>query len=255
MIKQRKNFIDRTGEEYSTNEGYSIKIIEYFDCENCTIQFTDGTLIKNTRYDHIKKGQIRNPFHKSVYGVGYTGIGRHSKWDGKKRMKKYEKWSGILERCYSEKCQIKFSSYVGALVCEEWKCFQNFGDWFECNFDSETMQGWALDKDILVKGNKIYSPETCCFVPQEINNLLTKASKMRGKCPIGVHILGTKFVAQISINKSMVHLGMFDTSEEAFQAYKTAKEAHIKELAYKWKPYITKPCYQALCNYRVEITD
>ena len=113
-----------------------------------------------------------------------------------------------------------------------------------------------LDKDTLVKGNKIYSPETCIFVPQRINYLFLNSGGSRGLLPLGVYTVGKKYASRTSKNgKRSVYLGSFDTPEEAFLAYKTAKEAYIKEVADEYKDKIPKKLYDALYAYTVEITD
>lgn len=236
-------YVDRTGEKYITNEGYTVEIIEYFNAHNCTIQFEDKNTIKNLAFYQIRTGQIKNIFHKSVFGKGFRGKGSY-KIGGKK----YSTWIQLLRRCYDEKYQEKQPTYKDVVVCEEWHNFQNFAKWFEENY----IEGFHLDKDILFKGNKIYSPETCAFVPQEINSLFTNRGNYRGIFPIGVLKRGEKFRSCVS---SIGQLGTFDTPEEAFQAYKTAKERHIKEVAEKWKDKITEQTYQALINYKVEIDD
>ena len=244
-------FIDRTGEKHLTKEGYVIEIIKYFRWGDCTIQFEDGNILKNRIYKNIVKGNIKNPFHKSICRVGYFGAGKYSR---KKHLKIYQTWQSMLQRCYDEKLQEKYPTYKGCQVGGNWYNFQVFAKWFEETYNPETIQGWHLDKDILFKGNKIYSPETCCFIPNKINILFTKRDSKRGKYPIGVCKSGDKFKADLKINNKKVYLGTFDTPEEAFQAYKTAKEAHIKETADEWKLQITEQVYQALINYKVEIT-
>ena len=119
------------------------------------------------------------------------------------------------------------------------------------------LEGWELDKDILQKGNKLYSKETCCFVPHEINLLLTKSNRSRGEYPVGVcfHKPSGKFVAQLAINGKRKHLGLFASPEEAFQAYKLAKEAQIKVVAEKWKHLLDEWVFQALMAYEVTIDD
>jgi len=139
-------------------------------------------------------------------------------------------------------------------VCEEWRNFQNFAKWFEKNYKNEIMEKWQLDKDILVKRNKVYSPETCAFVPREINCLFTKTTKVRGNLPIGVTKEYNKFRAQSCSNKKR-YLGTFTTPEEAFQSYKKSKEIYIKEIADKWKGLISEQVYEAMYNYKVEIND
>ena len=104
----------------------------------------------------------------------------------------------------------------------------------------------------------MYSPDTCCFVPNEINALFIKHDSKRGKYPIGVSLHNKKFCARINIfKKGSVWLGTFDTPELAFLAYKRAKEAYIKDTAqmYYDKGKITKRVYDALMKYEVEITD
>lgn len=88
----------------------------------------------------------------------------------------YSTWLSMLKRCYNIEFQFKHSSYIGCSVHEDWHNFQNFAKWYDENYYSIGNERIALDKDILVKGNKIYSPETCIFVPHNINNLFTKGN-------------------------------------------------------------------------------
>ena len=119
----------------------------------------------------------------------------------------------------------------------------------------------ALDKDILVKGNKTYSPNTCVFVPQNINTLFIKSNKIRGKYPIGVTFNKDKNKYQAQCNtlingKNMKKtLRLYNTIEEAFNAYKQFKEANIKQIADYYKENIPDKLYEAMYNYKVEITD
>lgn len=243
---------NRIGEKHITNEGYTIEIIGCFSAINITIQFNNGVIFNNNTYQNIKNGEIKNPYHKSVFGVGYFGVGKYNQ---KTHRKVYQTWQNMMQRCYDDKYQERQPTYKGCSVIEEWCNFQVFAKWHEENYDYEIMQGWNLDKDILIKGNKIYSSDTCCFVPQEINTLFTRREAGRGKYPIGVNRVGNKFKATININSKATHLGIFITPKEAFQKYKTAKEKYLKEMAEKWKDQITKPTYRALINYKIEITD
>jgi len=240
----------KVGEKYITNEGYKIEIIEYFSFANCTIRFEDDTKLNNVRFDHIKNGSIRNPFHKSVIGVGYLGEGTYKTKEKGKMTSAYNTWCKMLERCYSEKFRIKYPTYKDVTVCEKWHNFQNFAKWFEENY----VEGFHLDKDILCKNCKIYSPETCCFVPQEINNLFTVRSNYRGDYPIGILKRGSMFHCRIN-KTERIFIGSFHTVEEAFQAYKKAKESYIKEIANKYKLKIIEACYKVLINYKIKIND
>ena len=162
-------------------------------------------------------------------------------------------WRSMLSRCYSKKYQEKEPSYIDCSVCEEWLLFSNFKRWFDENY----VEGYHLDKDILIKGNKVYSPETCCFVPFEINALLIKCNRTRGLYPIGVCKCKNRFRAYLRVSCSRLFLGSFVTIEEAFNAYKKAKEAYIKDVAQRYydKGEITERVYDALMRYEVEITD
>lgn len=159
----------------------------------------------------------------------------------------------MIRRCYDEKAIERRSCYLGCFVCKEWLYLSNFMAWYNQN----CKPGYQIDKDILIKGNKIYSPETCLCVPRRINALFISARSARGKYPIGVTRHYKKFEAQINYGHRSVSLGDYDTPEEAFAAYKTAKEAYIRQIAQEYydKGEITQRVYDALMRYEVEITD
>jgi hypothetical protein len=243
--------LERVGEKWTTNDFGDIIIVGYANAHNCDVKFEDNTVVKGLSYTNIKKGRVSNPNSITVYGVGFIGQGKYTSKINGKTTKVYDTWTGILRRCYSKKFHLKYSTYKYCTVEQSWHNFQVFAKWFEENY----VEGFQLDKDILVKGNKVYSPETCCFVPQEINSIFVSCKSVRGRYPLGVSESNKKFKGSIQLKGKQVTLGRFNTPEEAFQAYKTAKEAYIKEVADKWKDRITKECYGALYNYVVEITD
>ena len=171
--------------------------------------------------------------------------------------KEYKLWQNMLRRCYSDNSKKKRPTYEGCEVSDNFKYYEYFYEWrhSQIGFGNE---GWHLDKDLLVKGNKVYSEKTCVFLPREINQLLTRREALRGKHLIGVCWSKTAnaFVAQARKNKGKRgHLGYFNTELEAFNAYKEAKESFVKEQANKWKGKIDDRAYNALMNYTVEITD
>ena len=239
------------GKIYITNENYKITVIGYENKKKVSIQFENG-YITNVMINNIKKGAIKNPYHPSVFNLGYYGVGKYRAKINRVDTKSYKTWYNMFLRCYSKKIQEKQPTYTVCSIDERWHNFQNFAEWYEENYK----EGFQLDKDILIKGNKIYSPETCCFVPQKINILFIKNNINRGKYPIGVVKEGNRYIACLKLGHGIQkYLGTFDTIEEAFNAYKIAKEAYIKEVANKWKDQITEECYEAMYNYKVEITD
>ena len=252
------NSNDYIGLEITNNFGSKIKIIEYNGWDNVIVQFEDGYK-KKIRYDYFKSKNIKSPYERRTYGLGYLGEGENKTKENGKHTYKYKTWDGILQRCYSKIKQELRPTYKDCTVCEEWHNFQNFGKWFDENFyqiENETM---CLDKDILHKGNKIYSPETCIFVPNRINVLFTKSDKTRGKYPIGVQKHKNKFIARCSTynnnNCNEKYLGSFYSAEEAFNSYKIFKEKYIKQVADEYKDKIPQKLYEAMYNYKVDITD
>lgn len=188
---------------------------------------------------------------KKVYGVGINDS------TPKSNPTAYYKWRRMLERCYSERYLVKKPTYRGCTVCDEWITFSNFEKWF-CDPNNGYREGYHLDKDIIVKGNKIYSPQTCCFVPQEINSIFIKDNAKRGELPIGVtRGYQNTFVAQVDFRGIIQYLGSYKTKELAFNAYKREKEFIIKIIGdeYYKDGLITERVYNALLNYKVEITD
>jgi len=229
------------------------RFINYQGCPFTIIAFDGGCVINNRELRCINKGSIKNPLYPTIFNRGFKGVGKYRQSSNGNDTKIYRKWYGVFERCYCPKSHITNPTYGDCEVDEHWNDFQVFGKWFEENYKPEYMDKWELDKDILIKGNKIYSPETCVFVPKEINTLFIKCDKSRGDCPIGVsyHKESSKFQAKGFANG----FKYFNHKLDAFNYYKQEKEAYIKLIANKWRGQITEECYWALMNYQVEITD
>ncbi len=243
---------NRVGERYFTKEGYWLEIIEYFSSINSTVRFEDGTVIYNKKFWSIIKGTIEHPLRRRVYGVGFRGIGKYSR---KTNPQAHITWRNILCRCYDDQNRtIKNTVYDRCSVDERWHNFQVFAEWYEENYKPH-MKGWHLDKDLIIKGNKVYSPEACDFVPLEINLILGSSGKSRGDYIIGVHREGDKFRALCTINKDQKDLGLYDTPIEGFNVYKEAKEKEMKRVAKEWSEKISEKMYNTLINYKIEITD
>ena len=255
IVSNKIKLSNKVGKSYITSEGYVVEVLECVSYNNCTIRFEDGLILHNINFNCIKKGNIKNPYHKSIYNVGFIGIGKYKRLSDDGSSTCFNYWCNTIERGYSKKLKEKQPSYKNCTVNEHWHNFQNFAEWFYKNW-KPYMKGWHIDKDILVKGNKIYSSETCCFVPIQINCLFVKNEANRGDYVIGVSFYKGRYRAFINKNSERpVYLGTFDTPEEAFQAYKTEKEKYIKEVADKWKNLISDQVYKAMYNYKVEITD
>ena len=247
----------RLGEESINYQGNVMKIVEYKNTNNIIVEFQDNYKTRvHTAYREFQNGRVRNPYYKEIYNVGMIG----SKYSAK--TPEYKLWYSILTRCFDEKYKDREPTYNDATCCEEWLLFENFYEWLHSqpNFDKWLHnEGWAIDKDILIKGNKMYSPVTCCLVPRSVNSLFIKRTRYRGELPIGVIQYCNKFRARCenTLIGKRVHLGLYNTSQEAFDAYKQYKESLIKDIAQIEldQGNITKQCYNAMMNYIVEITD
>lgn len=235
------------GKEFQSNSCGKYTVIEYFDNKNTTVKFEDGTVLYNITTNRIRTGIIKNKNHPTLCGKGFEGYGKYSIVKDKKAGKI---WNNIIRMCCNEKAQDRKSSYKELTVCEEWHNFQNFAEWFYENYDENAMSKWFLSRGILIKNSKLFSPETCCFAPQELIKHIKQEKTNRKEYPIGVSKQSTFFS---SFGGKQVH--GFHTAEEAFENYKVRKEASLKILAEEWKDRIPEKLYKALINYKVEITD
>lgn len=166
--------------------------------------------------------------------------------DGK-HTKAYRAWYNMLHRCYDVSNHKKYPNYIGCSVDPRWLDFQNFADWF---FAQEYRDSdYHLDKDLLIPGNKIYSPETCVLLPPQINTLFNNKGNDRGNLPIGVSVFRNKFQSQINIDGKSKFLGHFETAQEAYDVYKLNKEKHVKDMANRWKNKIDTRVYNQLINW------
>ena len=250
------SYKDCVGKVCKSKLSGDFKIVEYNNKTNVKIQFINTGYEAVVELGNIRKGEVKDRLSPSVYGLGIVGTKYQIRVNGTLK-KEYELWREMLKRCYSDTYQKKYPTYKGCAVSENFKSYEYFYEW--CNkqigFDNKD---WQLDKDLLVKGNKIYSESTCVFIPAEINSLLTKCTASRGEHLIGVcwHKRDKVFMTTVGKSKGKrEHLGYFKTELEAFKAYKTAKESFIKEQANEWKSQIDDRAYNALMNYEVEIDD
>lgn len=149
---------------------------------------------------------------KLVYGVGFNDVSP-VKIKGK-HIKSYLVWRSMISRCYNKNYH-KSINYVVCSVCDEWLTFSNFKSWME----QQDFEGKELDKDLLVEGNKTYSPETCCFIPQHINKFMTIRGNDRGIHPLGVTVKGRTFLAC----EGSKYIGSAHNPKDAHKLWQKAK--------------------------------
>ena len=211
----------------------NMTIVAYRSYKDVDIVF-DGhpEYIKTVKYSKFLDGGVRNPYEPSVCNVGYFGVGEYSSRINGVKTKAYTTWSSMIGRCYSDNKRIQRECYEKVEVATEWHNFQNLAKWHEENYPKDFPEiEWQLDKDILSNGSKIYSPNTCIFVPKPINLLFTVDRSLKeADLPIGVTRKENKYSARINKYGKLCNLGHFNTPEEAHQVYKNAKKELLEEM-------------------------
>ena len=257
-----RKVIDRTGEERVNKFGSKMIIKEYRKYSDIDIYFPEyDWTFEHAQYSQFKNGSIKCPYERRYYGKGYLGEGKYKVWENGKLKEEYVIWHGMLQRCYDPKYQERNPTYKGCKVEEYLLNFQHMGEWIENNYYEVDGEQMCLDKDILCKRNKVYSRDTCIFVPKRINLLFTKCDKSRGKNPIGVTELPNGNYQAFCNNGygKYICLGTYKAKKEAFQVYKQYKEKLIKKVIDSYEGVIPEPFYsrlrEAMYSYKVEIDD
>lgn len=262
--KQYSNFkrgtyrcpVNRLGLVKLNTHGNEMKIIEYNGSLDITVEFQDDKkYTTKSMYKEFENGMIKNPYGKNIFNTGYFGIGIYS---SKNNSRIYNTWKSMLSRCYN-KADHRYHTYGGngVTMFEEWHNFQKFAKWYENNYYQVKEEDMELDKDILYKNNKIYSPSTCVLVPARINKLFINSGNSENKLPRGVTLTKSKkyVVHMHKGHLGTARIGLYSDKYEAFEAYKNAKEEYIKQVANDYKDYIPEKLYLAMINYSIEITD
>lgn len=253
----------RLGNVNINNQGYKMEIVEYEDANHLKVQFDDEyAAVVSASWKSFINGEIKNPYHPSQYGLGIIGE-KYSTVDSQgNKTKEYQTWLGMLRRIF-ESNEKQDPSYIDCEICDEWLLFSNFYDWIHSQPNYEKWKNtkyWAIDKDIIKKGNKIYGPEFCCLVPPYVNSLFIKDEARRGDCVIGVTISRRGlYMAQCGdpVTGKNKHLGEYSKEIDAFNAYKKYKENCIRQIAKREFSVgnISQACYDSMMKYEVEITD
>lgn len=254
--KKTRKSVAEVGELFVTKYGEQIEVVLCKSCDDITARFVGLPDYEfTTTIQRLREGTSKHPHRLTVHGVGYIGVGKYSNTEHSLARNYF---SNMIGRCYLESELQKAPRYRESYVIEDWLNFQNFAEWYYSQKGAD-LPGYQLDKDILVKGSKVYSPETCCLVPQEINKLFTKREAKRGLYPIGVSEFSEGVYRAGMSNKILSDRKwsgpLRTTVEQAFTDYKEKKEQVIKEVAELYRDKIDSKVYHALMNYTVDIND
>lgn len=214
------------GKKFITNEGYEVEVIDGGDKNGyCKVRFVGlKEYILEVSAQRLKDCNIKNPYHPSVYGIGYLGIGKYNT-----DIPQYERWRHILQRSYDKKCHKLHPTYKNITVISDWHNYQIYAKWEEENY----VEGWQLDKDLLSGESKIYSPETCCFIPRELNSFMTNNKSHNTSGHTGVTWIEKhkNWIVHASIDCKNKYIGSFYSIEEASECYKKIRAIESE----KWK--------------------
>lgn len=226
-----------------------MKIIAYRKSNDIDVEFLDDFhyVMEHQTYSNFKNGLIKSPYDRTLYGVGYIGVGEYNTGTKEEHTKEYVTWRNMLRRCYDKKHKNKFPVYYGiCTVCDEWHNFQTFAKWYHENIYYVGTERMHVDKDIISSDNKIYSPDTCFIVPQRLN-MLFKEKSNKYNLPNGVRLKSNGKYEAVYNGK---HLGTFDTIEFAIDAHDEEEQKAIVNIANKYKDKIPIKLYEALINRR-----
>lgn len=241
---QKKHHI-KTGDIFITNENCQVKVIQYVDRKNVLIEFQDKH--KHQTYvqvGHLVRGAVRNPYKPSVCGIGFTGVGRYAPKVNGKRTQVYSVWHSMFNRCYNPNQFEKNPTYQDCEVCEAWHNFQVFAEWYESQPFSNL--DYEIEKDLLIEGNRVYSPTTCLLAPKAINSLFRGHKRIDENMPMGVYQKEHGFQSLIRMNGILVNLGFFNNAQDASNAYQKAKKEYVKQKALEWQNRIDERLFDAL---------
>lgn len=221
------------------------QVIEYKSNNHIVVKFTDTGYISNPLLAmHVRNGSVKDYNYPTVVNFGYLGS-----FGGIKNITKtplYRKWHGMVKRCKNP--WFKDVTYEDKDVVDEWASYPEFYAWAIAQ-KGHDKEGWELDKDFLVDGNKIYGPDTCCFIPKYLNGLFRNTKISEQGLPKGVYRYRGKYIARIWLKDKKVSLGTYESIEEASLAYNSARNEYLRSLAEYYKEDLEDRVYIKLSTY------
>lgn len=248
----QEEFIERATEAHNGKYDYSKVEYKNVSTKVCIIcpehgefwQTPNGHLYQKQGCTRCRSDNMKN----KICGVGVNDY-EYAIKNKDIHLLSYKCWHSMISRCYNPKEQQKHPTYKGCIVCDEWKYFSNFKKWFDENYK----YGYELDKDILSKNNKYYSPQTCLFIPKYINNLIRTRTDGVNKMGVFYDKRIKKYIARTTFNGKTKYSKICNSEEEAYQEYKKIKYLEINRVVTKAfeNGDIDKRTYDALMHYEI----
>lgn len=229
-----------------------MKIIEVLENDRIIVQFQDEYKHeKEVHWNNFKRGTIKNPYDRSIWGVGYIGEETEPHCIKGVCIPSFGAWTNMIERCYADNLRHKHPAYKDCIMCDEWHNYQNFRKWYDENIYYVNNERMHIDKDILFKENNLYSPYTCLIVPQRINMIFMKKPKTRDiDLPNTIY----RCVGGYTASYNGKSLGVFKTLKEAVYTHGYNQRIHILKVVEEYRDKLTPKVYNALINYNKEIS-
>lgn len=220
----------RLGETRKNKYGTEMKIIRYRNAGDITVEFQDEhKFTTHATYSNFTRGMF-NPYDKTIFDIGYYGTGDYVPRRTEFENKMYDIWRVMIQRCYStnEKTRENYSCYTGCTMSDDWHNFQNFAKWYDENYyDLGDNKRMHVDKDILIKGNKLYSSETCLLIPQKINMIFMSKSRSDDLPNCIIPMKNGKYKTRYNTTYLATS---YDSTEDAVKAHDIEKRIHIREV-------------------------
>ena len=217
MSVQRRSI--SLGAKYSTNNSGELIVTDIIDSKTVSVKFIETGTVKNSPRQSVLEGSVKDPLFHNIEGVGFLGVGPYKARSNNALTKAYSVWRSMLNRCYGNVNHATRRSYFDCSVHPDWRNFQEFAMWFEDNY----IEGFELDKDLILQGNRIYNPYTCVFLHKTVNGFLASCKGSRGKYPIGCSYNKEHKIFESSghnpITNKKKRLGYFKTPEECNLAW------------------------------------
>ncbi|HFD2052108.1 MAG: hypothetical protein KHZ90_09675 [Veillonella parvula] len=240
FLEQQKSKI---GERKINSSGQEMIITKYNGCNDVDVLFPKyNEEVKGVQYTHFKEGVLKSVFAPNVYGVGF--LGTREKIDSRI----WKTWSGMLERCYTN----KYKRYIDCEVCKEWHNYSNFAKWYKENYYTIEDEIVELDKDVLRGSKKLYSPKTCVFIPRKINTFIaTNTSRKTNGLPTGVYKRGNKIISIANFGDKRIER-RFDNIIEASKWYIDKKTEYYNKIVDSYLGIIPNSIYKILKEYKIK---
>ena len=238
------------GDIFSTNAGGEVEVVEYRGALEVVVKHLDKWGHEDVvQTDLLRKGVVKNPYKPSVFGKGFMGVGKYRASSAPSRQSPaYKAWVGLIRRTYEPSYLSSGRNIYGSTVCEEWHNFQNFAEWFYNEPNSDNPE-FRLDKGMRVWGGRLYSPETCSYVPKCFHVWMTTKPRVSRELPRGVHPSGAKYLVMLNGDGRNNYLGTFETVAEAQEVYEYNLHKKYRQLAIEHCDEIHPEVYDNLMEF------